>query len=376
MTPKPAIEPKHSDENYEVQLKNKLQLFTNSLKRFGDYDIEVHKSSPTAFRMRAEFRIWHEAGIAHYAMNKSGEKRPYIITQFPIGGPLIQRNMAPLLVSINADPTLSKRLFSVEFLTSKSGETLITLIYHRPLDDLWRASAASLEKELNVFVIGRSRKQKIVISQDFITERISVGGRDYQYQQIETGFTQPNVDINIKMLTWASGCCKASKVKHDLLELYCGNGNFTAVLAQHFDKVLATEVAKISVNSAQTNFQSNQINNVSVVRLSSEEITQALNGERPFRRLKEIELSQFNFSTIFVDPPRSGLDEGTVLLASQFDQILYISCNPLSLMDNLRVLCKTHDIEKVAAFDQFPWTGHLETGVLLKKKALTQAQPS
>jgi tRNA/tmRNA/rRNA uracil-C5-methylase (TrmA/RlmC/RlmD family) len=58
MTPKPAIEPKHSDENYEVQLKNKLQLFTNSLKRFGDYDIEVHKSSPTAFRMRAEFRLW------------------------------------------------------------------------------------------------------------------------------------------------------------------------------------------------------------------------------------------------------------------------------------------------------------------------------
>ncbi|MDG1474875.1 MAG: tRNA (uridine(54)-C5)-methyltransferase TrmA, partial [Porticoccaceae bacterium] len=188
MTSKPANELTHSDEDYEVQLNNKLQLFTNSLKQFGDYDIEVHRSFPTAFRMRAEFRIWHEGGIAHYAMNKPGEKRPYIITEFPIGGPLIQGNMAPLLASINADPILSKRLFSVEFLTSKSGETLITLIYHRPLDDLWLASAVQLEQELNVFVIGRSRKQKLVISQDFITEMISISGRDYKYQQIESGF--------------------------------------------------------------------------------------------------------------------------------------------------------------------------------------------
>ena len=92
----------------------------------------------------------------------------------------------------------------------------------------------------------------------------------------------------------------------DLLELYCGNGNFTAVLAQHFKSVLATEISKISVRSAETNFTHNKVDNVSVVRMSSEEFTQALNGERPFRRLKDIDLDSYNFSTIFVDPPRAG----------------------------------------------------------------------
>ena len=126
----------------------------------------------------------------------------------------------------------------------------------------------------------------------------------------------------------------------------------------------------MSVASANTNFALNNIDNVTVVRLSSEEITQALNGDRPFRRLRDIDLSAFNFSTVFVDPPRSGLDKGTEALVGQFDKILYVSCNPVTLMENLSVLCKTHNIVNVAAFDQFPWTTHLETGVYLVRKDL------
>ncbi|MGB2566549.1 MAG: methyltransferase domain-containing protein, partial [Porticoccaceae bacterium] len=154
----------------------------------------------------------------------------------------------------------------------------------------------------------------------------------------------------------------------DLLELYCGNGNFTAVLAQHFKQVLATEISKISVNSALTNFAANQVDNVSVVRMSSEEFTQALNKQRPFRRLAQIDLDSYNFSTIFVDPPRAGLDSETEKLVSRFDNILYISCNPQTLASNLSRITESHRIESVAVFDQFPWTDHLESGVLLRRK--------
>ena len=132
--------------------------------------------------------------------------------------------------------------------------------------------------------------------------------------------------------------------------------------------VLATEISKISVRSAQTNFALNHVENVTVVRMSSEEFTQALNGERPFRRLKEIDLDSYDFSTIFVDPPRAGLDEGTLQLAQRFDNILYISCNPDTLRANLESLTETHEIIRTAIFDQFPWTHHLESGVLLKRR--------
>jgi tRNA (uracil-5-)-methyltransferase len=167
------------------------------------------------------------------------------------------------------------------------------------------------------------------------------------------------------MLTWASDCLANSS--DDLVELYCGNGNFTAVLAQHFDKVLATEISKVSVNSAHTNFAANKIDNVTIARLSSEEFTKALNKERAFRRLAEVNLDSFNFSTIFVDPPRAGLDSGTEKLVTEMDNILYISCNPQTLAENLKQITKTHRVVKAALFDQFPWTHHIESGVLLKR---------
>ena len=361
-----AIDP----QLYPAQLDAKLVRFNEVLKGLSYPQVEVFDSAPSQFRMRAEFRIWHEEGRAHYAMNRAGEKRPYIIDSFPIGGPLINKLMTPLIDAINVQPALSKRLFSAEFLTTLSGEVLVTLIYHRPVDDEWQQAARQLQSDLNIMVIGRSRKQKVVLERDFVLEKLEVDGRKYLYQQVESGFTQPNAEVNQKMLSWASSCCQPSSTNShsDLLELYCGNGNFTAVLAQHFRAVLATEISKISVRSAVTNFAHNDVDNVSVVRMSSEEFTQALNGDRPFRRLKDIDLESYDFSTIFVDPPRAGLDDGTLELARRFDTILYVSCNPQTLRSNLDSLIKTHDIVRTAIFDQFPWTDHLESGVLLKRR--------
>ena len=101
--------------------------------------------------------------------------------------------------------------------------------------------------------------------------------------------------------------------------------------------------------------------------MSSEEFTEALNGVREYRRLKELDLNSYRFSTILVDPPRSGLDRDTEKMVSRFDHILYISCNPETLHKNLQSICKTHTVQAMAMFDQFPYTHHRECGVLLKK---------
>ena len=355
-------------DQYQSQLDKKLVNFYQIMAEAG-VSIDgatVYPSPPSGFRMRAEFRLWHEHGRVNYAMNRPGEKRPYIIQDFPIGAPLINQLMPPLLAALNGNETLSRKCFSVEFLTTSTGEALITLIYHRPLDEQWEVEARALQTELNTAIIGRSRKQKLVLDQDYVTEVLQVGDRQYSYQQVESGFTQPNATINSQMLNWASNCLAGSN-KRDLLELYCGNGNFTAPLARHFNAVLATEISKVSVNSALTNFAANQIDNIEVVRLSAEELTQALNKQRPFRRLAHIDIDSYDFSTVFVDPPRAGLDTDTERLVCRFDRILYISCNPNTLARNLAQISKSHRIEAAAVFDQFPWTDHLESGVLLSR---------
>ena len=352
-------------ENYFAQLEDKLSKLHNDFADLDLPNIEVFQSKPLNFRMRAEFKVWHEGDISTFAMNVPGKKQIYTITDFPIGSKRINELMPQILEVINQSDTIRRRLFSAEFLTTLQGEAIISLIYHRKLDAVWEDAATKIHQQLGVSIIGRARKQKIVIGCDFVTEHLTVDNETYHYQQIENSFTQPNAEINQKMLSWAKSC--ANGLGGDLLELYCGNANFTCVLAKKFTRVLATEVSKVSVRSALMNLESNQIHNVTIVRMSSEEFTQALNNERPFRRLKNIPLSDYRFSTIFVDPPRAGLDPDTETLTAGFNNILYVSCNPETLYTNLQTFIKTHEIKRFAVFDQFPYTPHVECGVWLQR---------
>ena len=348
---------------YEHQLTEKSRVIQADFQSFNIPELEVFPSAPANYRMRAEFRVWHDKDTSHYRMFDPETKEPFNVTAFPAGSVRMVELMPLVMAEITHNPLLRQRLFQIEFLTTQTDEALVTLIYHKPLSELWQVEAKKLQYKLGISVVGRARKQKVVLEKDFVTEQLTVSGQRYVYQQVENSFTQPNAGVNEKMLGWASECCQENK--GDLLELYCGNGNFTCVLAQHFDNVLATEISKVSVASAQYNFQANDINNVAVVRLSSEELTQAINGERLFRRLQAIDLTRYKISTVFVDPPRAGLDKKTEQLVQQFDNIVYVSCNPETLKSNLRGISETHRIERIALFDQFPYTNHAEMGVYL-----------
>ncbi len=254
----------------------------------------------------------------------------------------------------------------MEFLTTLSGEALVTLCYHRPIDEQWDAAARPLAAQLGILLIGRSRGRRRVLERDYVVEQLQVDGRSWRYQQVEGGFTQPNGSVNQHMLTWALEA--AGHNDDDLLELYCGNGNFTLPLSTRFRRVLATELSKSSVRSALENIADNQVENVTLVRLASEEVTQALTGVREFRRLQGIDLSGYQFGTVFVDPPRAGLDPATLELVKGYPRILYISCNPQTLAANIAELDATHRVTRCALFDQFPYTEHMEAGVLLERR--------
>ena len=353
-------------ELYEQQLEEKANFIRNEFVDFEIPELELLRSSPKHYRMRAEFRVWHDKERSYYCMFDPQTKAPFEVIEFPAGSETICNLMQPLMEAITANETIRKRLFQIEFLTTQTGEALVSLLYHRQLNAEWEAAARALQDQFSISIIGRARKQKLVLAQDYVTETLEVKDRQYRYTQVENSFTQPNAGINEKMLTWAMDSSKS--IGGDLVELYCGNGNFTSILAGQFDKVLATEISKTSVNSARQNFELNGVANVEIARLSSEEFTQAMNKEREFRRLSDIDMDSYNFTTILVDPPRAGLDKGTEALAQRFDHILYVSCNPETLKENLKTIGQTHRIEKIALFDQFPYTHHAEMGVYLSRK--------
>ncbi|WP_297425000.1 tRNA (uridine(54)-C5)-methyltransferase TrmA [uncultured Acinetobacter sp.] len=357
--------------SYQQQLDAKVARITAQFAQFNPPALTVFASPEQHYRMRAEFRVWHTEDDMFYAMferDREGQKKVIRIDQFEVADQSINQLMPKLLAEMKADPILSQRLFEVHFLATLSGEVLVSLIYHRKLEQDWLTAAQALAQKLNVQLVGRCRGQKFVLDNEFVVEKLNVFEREYIYKQIESSFTQPNAQVCQKMLQWA--CDVAGESEKDLLELYCGNGNFTLPLSTRFRRVLATELAKSSVYAAQWNIEQNHINNIQVARLSAEEFTQAYNGEREFRRLQEanIDITSYDFDTVFVDPPRAGIDDETLKLLQRFKRIIYISCNPDTLYENLQTLGQTHQVTQFALFDQFPYTHHVESGVLLEQK--------
>jgi len=355
-------------ERYEALFAAKCQSALDLMAPFSPPEPARYASTTSGFRLRAEFRIWHEDHELHYVMFPPGDpKTPHVVADFPIAAPRIRDVMPQLRELLRDNPALRQKLFQVEFLSTLSGDLLITLIYHRALDNRWEEAAAQLSKSLSCEVIGRSRKQKCVLGRDWVTEALSVAGKEYRYRQPEQCFTQPNGGINEQMISWLLSHCPQAQT--DLLELYCGVGNFTIPLADRFRAVLATELSKRATEAAKYNAEDNAADNIEFARLSAEEMSAAMAGERPFRRLAHLKqpLGDYRFSTLLVDPPRAGLDTATLALAAQFDRVLYISCNPETLSANLAVLTDSHEVSALAFFDQFPYTAHLESGVILTR---------
>ncbi|MBS7690796.1 tRNA (uridine(54)-C5)-methyltransferase TrmA [Pseudomonas lalucatii] len=359
--------PQFDPATYAAQLDEKKQRLIELLAPFAAPAPEVFDSPREHYRLRAEFRLWREGEDRHYAMFEAGDKHaPILLDDFPIASARINELMPRLKSAWQASKVLSFKLFQVEFLTTLAGDALITLCYHRPLDETWQAEAEKLAADLQVSIVGRSRGKRIVIGRDHVLEELQVAGRSYRYRQPEGAFTQPNGEVCQKMLGWAFEAL--GERDDDLLELYCGNGNFTLPLATRARKVLATEISKSSVNAALANLADNGVDNVTLVRLSAEELTEALNEVRPFRRLADVDLKSYQFGSVFVDPPRAGMDPDTCELTRRFDRILYISCNPETLAANIAQLGDTHKVTRCALFDQFPYTHHMEAGVLLERR--------
>lgn len=347
------------NEPYEIQLKNKLNHIKNYFSDLYSGEIESFSSLPTGYRIRSEFSIYHENDKANYAMNGKN-KRFLIIDKCQKVDDKIADLMPKLLDMINQNENLRTKLFGIEFITTKF-QTQAILLYHKDIFTI-NTELEKLANELGISIIARSRKKKLAFNGEILQEELIINNKTFLYNLSEGAFLQPNKFVNQKMISWTMNNVKNSQ---DLLEIYCGHGNFTIPISLKFKKVIATEISKKSIANAITNCELNNIENINFVRLDASELIDAFNG-REFNRLKDINLNEFNFSHLLVDPPRAGLSDEVCEFGAKFKNIIYISCNPLTLKRDILKLSKTHKILKFAIFDQFANTDHIECGVILK----------
>jgi tRNA (uracil-5-)-methyltransferase len=349
---------------YEAQLDRKLQTLKAEFGYLWDGEIDVFKSPEANFRDRVEFRVYKEGDERLFFALTNREKKFFEVRECEILSRPLNTLVKTLSKALNDAKRLREKLFSAELLGNGGSDAVLNLVYHKKLDTAWETEAEALSKEFSISVTGRSKGELKVIGRDYVTRTFEVGGEKLRYIIKQNCFSQPNGSVNEKMLGWAQNAASGTG---DLIELYCGSGNFTVAFAKKYRRVFATEVVKEAIDAAKTNKELNGLENLYLGRISAEEATQALGGEREFNRLSGINLQDFDFHTIFVDPPRSGLGQKGREFAAGYDEIIYISCNPATLKEDLESLTKTHKIEKFAVFDQFGYTNHLECGVKLNR---------
>ena len=353
---------KVSSKNYKKQLQDKENLFNSYFNAVASKDI--YSSAYHSFRHRSEFGLAKFKNGYNYSMIEEGKRIE--IYEYPICSESIQKLMKNLLAELIKEDVLLKKLFQVEFQSSRLNDVMVSLIYHKELDENWIKKIEALKENLKCSVIGRSKNQKIVIGHDYVTEEYASLNKKFRLNLYEQCFSQTNPKICDQMINWIEG---NGKKNNDIIELHCGIGTFTIPLSRLFNNVIATENSRPSLAALEKNIKLNKCKNIKYARLSGKETLEAYEEKRTFRRLliKKIDLKEYNVKSIFVDPPREGIDKETISKISYFNEIIYISCGFKSLKRDLDILKKTHKINKVAMFDQFPYTNHIESGVILER---------
>ncbi len=142
-----------------------------------------------------------------------------------------------------------------------------------------------------------------------------------------------------------------------MYDLYGGAGSFSLCCADIVGKSLCVESVAPSVVNGQQNVKINKVGNVQFYCEKTEDF------------LVKNKLSSHN-SVIVLDPPRSGLHPSAceIITKSGVKNILYISCNPVTLADNLKIMGKNYNVKNVHCFDFFPHSDHIETFAVLEHK--------
>ena len=152
----------------------------------------------------------------------------------------------------------------------------------------------------------------------------------------------------------------AEITKHDtVFDLYCGIGTISLFMSKYARKVYGIEIVEEAIDMAKENAKLNQVNNVEFIAGDVEETLDKL-----------IHIEKIIPDIVMVDPPRKGLDNKSIenILSIKPKRVVYISCNPATLVRDLAKLEDLYEVKSIKPVDMFPFTSHVECVSVLNLK--------
>ena len=188
---------------------------------------------------------------------------------------------------------------------------------------------------------------------------IHIYGKEYIYETLGNykfkispeSFFQININTCLKLYNKIKEYVGTNK---KIIDLYCGTGSIGIFVSKN-NTVIGIEISESAFKDAEENKNINNIDNINF-----------LCGDSG-KKLNDL---KFKPDVIIVDPPRSGLNKETIenILKFNANEIIYVSCDPMTLVRDLNILNEHYTVKEITPFDMFPNTHHIENIAYLTKK--------
>jgi len=351
---------------YRQQLNNKKQWIIKSLNLFDKikegFELKVFSDQEYFYRNRMDFVV--KNGRIGLRSNSSSAEI-IDIDECPISEPKINDLLKEVREFFKKSELLRKDLiYYIVIRTTSLDDSSISfvlndnsLILKEAQEVIREFSEKSTAK--NVLITYTNPKQDESISEEFFAvkgiENLKERYLDKTFNFSTQGFFQNNTKVALMMHEYVQGLLKKYPTQRAyLLDLYAGVGTFGIINAELFKGVTIIESFAPCIETAEINLQENNVKNAKTLVLDA-------------RNLRKVQLN----SPLYVinDPPRSGMDEKTILQLKELkpEVIIYVSCNHHQLAKDV-VKFKDYEIKSVGIFDLFPQTSHIETIVELVRK--------
>lgn len=337
--------------NYSEQLKLKALNIKKTIKKICSLEVDVKEtiacSTTFNYRNKMSFSFNGTCGLL-----KKNSKEIVNISHCPLATKNINNVLEIFKEYISSTHQKNIKNLVVRDIENQILVGVVTT-QHLDLTNFY-SSLSSHFKKIGLYEIINTRKDSVVLSGKVNhvagIKEIEIHNFNLTYSVDLLGFHQTNEEIQNKLY---AKVLEYIDTNATILNGFSGQGLLSAILAKKAKKVIGIEINKSSHLSAQKLKTDNKISNLTNIC-----------GDF----FKEISKLKVNANTLILDPTKKGCGKEVMKNVIGFDNIIYISCNPIALCKDLNIIKEHYEIEEITPFDMFPNTINVETLVKLKKK--------
>ena len=343
--------------SHEGQLASKEHIVLDQLRRFAAVTPQQVasplQSPPYGYRYRCRFALrWHK-GELQFGLRQKASNAICDIDDCPVLAEPLQQ-IPRLLKSLLPTLTARESISHAESFLAANGRAVL-LRHLRPLgrDDRQRLLDFASTHQLFLYLQGSPESIELLSPAE---DGLYYGLGDLKLYFRPQDFTQVNWQINPAMVEQALDWL-ALKPTDNVLDLFCGLGNFSLPMARRCHHVTGVEGSQSSVDQARKNATVNGLANTSF---------HCANLAGDFTRQP---WARQCYDVALLDPPRAGADFMIARLAGSLPpRLLYISCNPATLARDTQALsAQGYTLQRLGVIDMFPQTEHVESMALFTR---------